>query len=67
MAVPGLPPVTTPVPVMVAIDVGLLVHVPPDGVAESGVVLPTQTVKVPKIAGIGSTVRITVAVHPASV
>lgn len=55
-----------PVPEMiVATDVLLLLHMPPEGVLERAVLLPEQTVSVPAIA-VGSAFTVTTAVvtHP---
>ena len=63
---PGLTPVTTPVPVTtVAIDVLLLLQVPPPVPSLKCVVCPTQTVVVPMIdPGKLLTVTIVVVEHP---
>ena len=56
------PPVTTPeLEPIVAIEVLLLVHVPPLSVSDNGVVNPAQTVLVPKIAD-ASALTVTVVV-----
>jgi hypothetical protein len=59
---PGAPPVTTPVVATTgAIDVLLLVHVPPGGPLVKVVVNPTHTLRIPVItAGKGYTVTIAV-------
>lgn len=51
-------PVTTPDELTVALVGLLLLHVPPDGVAESVIVLPVQTVLLPDIAAVALTVTI---------
>ncbi len=55
---PELTPVTTPDGLTVAIDVLLLVHVPPEGVAASVVEEPMQTVLLPLIAAPAFTVTV---------
>lgn len=66
MATPADTPVTTPVvDAAVAIEVLLLIHVPPLVASVRVVALPAQTLKVPAIAaGAGFTV-ITVVTSPA--
>jgi hypothetical protein len=65
IAVPAATPVTTPVELMVATPVLLLLHVPPGVISDKLVVRPTQTLSVPVIAaGFGLTVMITVAIQP---
>jgi hypothetical protein len=66
MDVPARPPVTTPVvPSIVATSVLPLVHVPPDDVLESVVVLPLHASVVPVIeAGVGLTVNTIVLTQP---
>lgn len=56
VSVPEEMPVTTPAELTVALDGLLLVHVPPDGVAESVIVLPVHTVLLPEIAALPLTV-----------
>jgi len=67
VTVPDVIPETTtgvPLPVLrVAMVKSLLVQVPPPGVALKVVVAPTQTVNVPVITGVGSTVTVVVAVE----
>jgi hypothetical protein len=67
--VPAFTPVTTPVPApTVALDVLLLVHVPPPGLLLSVVVLPTHTAAVPLIDdGAVVTETIFVAAQPVAV
>ncbi len=64
LVLPAAIPVTVPVVLMVAIPVALLVHVPPVGVLDKLVVLPTQTVELPVMAdGSGFTVIIVVVIQ----
>lgn len=56
VTVPEEMPVTTPAELTVALDRLLLVHVPPDGVAASVIVLPVQTVLLPVITALALTV-----------
>ena len=58
MAVPLLPPVATPVEVMLTTEVSLLLHVPPALLSVNVTVSPRHTVRVPDpgIAGMGLTV-----------
>ena len=67
VAVPADTPVTIPVPAPTeAIEVLLLLHVPPLVASLSEVVSPTQTLLTPVIAdGVGLTVSIIVVVQPA--
>jgi len=64
VSVPDDIPVTTPAELTVALDGLLLVQVPPDGVAESVIVLPVQTVLLPEIAALALTVTIWYAAQP---
>jgi hypothetical protein len=62
VVVPGLLPVTTPLAEpIVAINGTLLTHVPPVVISVREVVLPTQTERVPPIAG-GSALIVTTVV-----
>lgn len=65
VAVPAATPVTVPPADIVAIAVLLLLQVPPTVVLPSVVLAPTHACSVPVMAaGIGSTVKVTVAWHP---
>ena len=63
MAVPSVAPYTTPVVALtLAIAGALLLHVPPDGVLLSVVVLPRHAINVPVIV-VGNGVTVTVIVE----
>jgi hypothetical protein len=64
--VPELTPLTIPLPdPMVATDVLLLLHVPPDVVLVNDIVLPAQTLPAPEIEpGEGITVIAVKAIQP---
>ena len=65
VAEPAANPFTAPVLPTVAIDVLLLLHVPPDGLEDNVVALPTHTFIVPVIDdGIGLTVNVVVVRQP---
>jgi hypothetical protein len=65
VAVPGATPVTIPEEVMLAVVVGLLLHVPPAVVLDKAVVAPSQILSVPvMVAGIGFTVIVFVTIQP---
>ena len=65
VTVPAAIPVTTPVPLIVAVPGALLAHVPPAEASVNDVVRPTHTVSVPVMdAGSGFTVTIPVVIQP---
>jgi len=65
LGVPAVTPVTTPVLPTAATPELLLLHVPPDVVSVSAVVVPVQTVLLPVIAlGDGLTVIVVVVKQP---
>ena len=66
--VPAVTPETSPIASTVAIDVALLLHVPPVDDSDKVVILPAQTVGVPDIvAGTALTVTVMVAGAPQAV
>ena len=62
VTVPADTPVTTPVELMVAIAVLLLLHIPPELVSNKLMVEPTQTVEGPVIGAIVVDTPVTVKV-----
>ena len=68
MHVPGMIPDTSPDAEIVAMDVALLLHIPPVGEQLTFAVLPTQTDVAPVIlSGSAFTVTMTDMLHPVNV
>ena len=68
VATPAVTPVTIPVDPTVAIDILLLLHVPPVVISDNVIVLPGQTCVRPVIdAGAGFTVIGVTTLHPVGI
>ena len=61
IAVPAVPPVTTPAPLIEAVPGALLLHVPPAVASVNAVVRPEHTARVPVMA-VGKAFTVTVVV-----